>query len=138
MDMFIMRESERRQDPRVSAEDRVVVMVLAASDAPTLEGKTFFCVTRDLSVGGLRFGVHTEVPLGSMLELRVEVSDANESYVHDGKVAWVGEVEIEGIREYLLGVRFVRTRDNRETKWRSLVDARLESLSSAAASETSS
>ncbi len=133
-----MRESERRQDPRVSTEDSVVVTVLAAPDAPTLEGKTFFCVTRDLSVGGLRFCVHTKVPFGSMLELRVEISDANESYVHDGKVAWIGEVEIEGVLEYLLGVRLVHTRDNLETKWRSLVDARLESLSNAAAGEASS
>ena len=71
-----MSERERRQDPRVSAEDGVAITVLASPDAPALEGRTFFCVTRDLSVGGLRFCVHTEVPLESMLELRVEISNA--------------------------------------------------------------
>ena len=60
-------------------------------------------MTRDLSVGGLRFCVHTEVPLESMLELRVEISNANEIYVHEGRVAWLGEVEMEGIREYVKG-----------------------------------
>lgn len=128
--------SERRKNPRVRTEGNVTVTVLTAPDAPMLEGRSFSCTTRDLSAGGLRFCVHTEVPLESALELEVEIASPHDNYVHLGKVAWVGEISTDGVLEYLLGVRFTQTRDDRETNWRTFVSHRLEELADATTSRT--
>lgn len=119
---------ERRWNARVNEQDRVTITVLHAPEADELEGRTFFCSTRDISTGGLRFCVHTFVPVASELELRVEVPAPADCFVHVGVVVWVREVEEDGMVAYHIGVRFSKTRDNRQIAWRDMVHIRLRQL----------
>jgi hypothetical protein len=66
----------------------VAVTVLSAPEVPDLEGMTFFCRTEDLSINGLRLHVHTHVPLGAMLDMRVAFKDPLRSFKLSGLVAW--------------------------------------------------
>lgn len=116
---------DRRWNPRVNEQDRVTITVLHAPEAGELEGRVFYCSTRDIAAGGLRFCVHTIVPVASELELRVEAPNPADCYVHVGVVVWVREVEEDGMIAYHIGVRFSKTRDNRQIAWRNMVQYRL-------------
>lgn len=53
----VPRMKEQRTNARHNEQGRVAVRILSASHGPALEGQTFFCVTRDVSAGGLSFEV---------------------------------------------------------------------------------
>lgn len=118
---------DRRWHPRVTAEDKVVVRVLSCPDTPDLEGRTFYCSSRDISAGGLRFCVHTPVPAPTDLELEVKVRVPEDRFVHRGTVMWSREVEEDGFHAYYLGVRFNETLGNRQVAWRTLIERKLKS-----------
>lgn len=112
---------ERRRHTRVPSKDNVTVTVLAAPQAPALENQKFFCTTSDLSESGLSFHVHTDVPIGAVLELQVEVSDPPDVYVHKGTVIWTREVPEDLVLVHVLGVKITSTRGKRGGDWRDVI-----------------
>ncbi|MDA0323329.1 MAG: PilZ domain-containing protein [Verrucomicrobia bacterium] len=116
---------DRRWHPRVPEEDKVTVTILASPDSLDLEGRTFFCSTRDISAGGLRFCVHSDVPVDAKLELRVELASPVDVFTHVGRVVWEKELEEDGFFAHYIGVQFVETKENRQLAWRSMVSKKL-------------
>jgi hypothetical protein len=121
----VSTSEDRRVHPRVTEEDKVTVTILASPDSLDLEGRTFFCSTRDISAGGLRFCVHSDVPVEAMLELRVELVSPVDVFTHVGRVVWEKEMEEDGFFAHYIGVQFVETKESRQMAWRTMVSRKL-------------
>jgi len=118
---------DKRQSCRLEERNRVTVTVLSAPEAPEIERKSFYCWTHDLSVGGLKFCVHSHVPMGAILKLEVNFSDPHETFRHIGHVMWEQEYEEEGILSSWLGVKFTETMGNgpRLEMWANILASKL-------------
>jgi c-di-GMP-binding flagellar brake protein YcgR len=114
---------ERRIHPRIRERNSVAVRVVSAPDTPSLVQKVFFCTTEDLSAGGMRFNVHTAVPVNSHLELRVAVKNPTGAYKHVGRVVWVKEMD--GTQPYAVGVQFTDTPATTLAAWKEFVALKL-------------
>ena len=114
---------ERRVHPRLEEENSVAVKVLGSPEAKSLEGKTFFCTSEDISVGGLRFPAPEAVPVDGRLELRVAFVDPPDAFLHIGRVAWVQSDHQDF--PFVLGVEFVDTPGERLEEWKRVVDVKL-------------
>lgn len=118
---------DKRAHNRLEERNRVTVTVLSAPEAPEIERKSFYCWTHDLSVGGLKFCVHSHVPMGAILKLEVVFTEPNEIFRHIGQVMWEQEFEEEGILSSWLGVKFTETLggDPRLTSWAGILESKL-------------
>jgi hypothetical protein len=105
----IVKPSDRRVHPRFEERSRVTVSVLSAPDAPHIESRSYYCWTRDLSAGGMRFCVHSRVPIGAILKLEVLFDDRREVFRHIGKVMWAQEFNDDGVISNWLGVQITET-----------------------------
>ena len=125
--------SENRQFKRLEERNRVTVTVLSAPEAPDIERKSFYCWTHDLSAGGLKFCVHSHVPMGATLKLEVAFKEPRETFLHIGQVMWEQEYEEDGILSSWLGVKFSETAggDARSELWVSTLEAKLSITSTA-------
>ena len=119
-----MNMENRRIHERLHEQNSVAVRVLTAPDETSLEGKTYFCTTEDLSTGGVRFNVSVPVPVGTVLELRVAFSQPISAYRHIGKVVWVKEAPNQ-VPPYSVGVEFTDTAPNDVAVWEKLVDQKI-------------
>jgi hypothetical protein len=119
--------TEKRVHDRLEERNRVTVTVLSAPEAPEIERKSFYCWTHDLSVGGLKFCVHSHVPMGAILKLEVTFTEPRETFRHLGQVMWEQEFEEEGILSSWLGVKFTETLggDPRLASWASILESKL-------------
>ncbi len=116
---------DRRRWQRVAARSRVSVMVVSAPELPNLEGKRYYCWTDDISAGGLRFRVHSKVPLAAILKLDIQLDDVPQgSFMHMGRVAWEQEFEDHGVVSRWLGVEITETLggEDRFRRWQSLIE----------------
>jgi hypothetical protein len=120
---------EKRVEERIEERDKVTVTVLSSPEAPEIERKNFHCWTRDLSGSGLKFTVHTHVPIGAVLKLEVTfVEDPCETFRHIGKVMWAREFDDNGVISSWLGVKFAETLggDKRLQDWERIINERIE------------
>ena len=116
------KPEERRRWPRIAARNRITIVVVAAPSAPMLEGRRYCCWTEDLSACGVRFCVHSPVPLSSVIKMDVQPGDSRYgSFRHVGRVVWEQEFEkAEGVdTARWLGVEIVETMggDERAQQW---------------------
>lgn len=103
------KPEDRREHPRFEERNRVTVTVLSAPDVPQIESHSYFCWTRDLSAGGMRFCVHSRVPVGAILKLEVMFDTPHEIFHHIGKVMWAQEFAEGGVSSSWLGVQITET-----------------------------
>ena len=82
---------EQREHPRIDERKRVSITVQTAPDAPMLEDNTFHCWTRDISAGGVKFCVHSRVPVGARLKLQISLAGTTATFQHIGRVMWLQE-----------------------------------------------
>lgn len=120
----------RRKYMRVEDRRKVAVTVLSAPDVPRIESRNYYCWTRDLSAGGMRFCVHSRVPVGTILKLEVMFDDPQEVFRHIGKVMWEQEFSDEGVTSNWLGVKITETLggEGRFTVWKSCIENNTEPL----------
>lgn len=121
--------AEKRETPRLEEKNRVTVTVLSSPEAPEIERKSFYCWTHDLSEGGLKFAVHSHVPIGAVLKLEVAfIKGAREVFRHIGRVMWEQEFDDEGVVSSWLGVKFTETLGGKErlSEWASVISDRLQ------------
>jgi hypothetical protein len=115
---------ERRTGKRVQEEAQAAVTVLSAEDAPELVNKTFFCPTENLSVTGLRLSVQANVPVGSVLELRIAFTQPLRSFQHTGRVVWIRKDD-RGRLTHALGIEFTHVSIEVEDAWRDMIARKL-------------
>ena len=120
---------EKRQAPRLEERNRVTATVLVSPQAPQIEHCSFHCWSCDLSETGLKFVVHTEVPIGTTLEIEVVFLDSPDNrFKHIGKVMWQQEFDEEGIIYNWLGVQFTRTLggEDQRNAWKKIIRNRID------------
>jgi c-di-GMP-binding flagellar brake protein YcgR len=117
--------ANRRIHSRVAQKGYIKVIVVAAPEAPTLEGKVFQCTTRDLSSGGLKMVVHTAVPIGSRVRLHVVFTEPAAEFEHLARVVWSAVNDEDVIQTYSVGVEFCGTHGKKDHAWSDLLEARM-------------
>lgn len=118
-----MGDDEKRVHARLVEEDSVVVTIISIPGAPTLQNRTIFCTTADVSAGGVRLHTDTGVPGGAVVELRVAISNPLRAFKQRGRVAWV--TQLEGEDRYALGIEFLDRASSGMIQWKDMVRRRL-------------
>lgn len=94
--------NEKRQFERF--KERATVLYKFGKGAHR-EDKAF---TIDLSTQGARIITDKNLPIGSVLELRIEVPDSAERIYVKGEVVWTKEMRVEGKKNFEVGIRFLK------------------------------
>jgi hypothetical protein len=117
----------KRKSPRLEERDKVTVTVLSAPDAPMIEHKKFHCWTYDLSEGGLKFKVHSNVPIGVIVGVEVLFLSDGGVFEHIGKVGWEREFDEDGLTARELGIKFTETvgGESKAAEWKAAINSRL-------------
>jgi len=106
---------QRREYRRVS-RDRLFMQVIE-SDNQDLVGTTISCHALDVSSNGLRMASDVNMPIGSRLDLWVDISSRPGKFFLTSEVRWVHE---EALGEYHLGVKLIEGPATDINEWRSL------------------
>ncbi|NIR31576.1 MAG: PilZ domain-containing protein [Gammaproteobacteria bacterium] len=111
-------ERERRKSHRVRRDERVLVKIVSSS-VEDLAGKIARCTTHDISQDGVCLQFEEPVPVGSTLDLRINVHDRSGAFILSGRVVWCRE---EGTNErvYAAGVEFQREGSDDLEAWRAM------------------
>lgn len=112
---------ERRKHERLSLEGPVFVKILSSTRDESLRGKTLYCSTKDLSLGGLRVHSEHDIPIGCTLHLWVGLSDSPGTYMMSGRVAW----QKDDGASYVVGIEFVNVENDELAAWKEMVSQRL-------------
>ena len=113
--------NERRNNPRLMRDDRLFIQILAASENPDLVGVTLSCSTLDISRQGIRLGVDLEAPVGSDIELWIDVKGMAGKFFLNGFIKWCYELDSDSTA-YELGVELVDKRLTDYASWQSMVE----------------
>jgi len=113
--------SERRINPRLMRDDRLFIQILAASENPELVGCTLTCSALDISREGIRLGVDNEAPVGSEIELWVDIKGNANKYYLNGFIKWCYELDSDSA-EFELGIE-LNDKDLTDFRvWQEMVD----------------
>lgn len=102
-------DSERRKHKRYNERNRVVVTVLSAPNAPSIERQSYFCWTKNLSAEGMRFCVYSPVPAGAILRLEVLFDEPRDMFRHVGEVIWTKDVCEDDVFFTCMGIKITET-----------------------------
>lgn len=93
---------ERRVKPRLAREERLFVQVLACPQDDDLVGTTLACRSSDLSATGIKIKTESAVPIGTVLDLWVDVQGRRGKFFLSGEVMWCEHRPEDDY--YLLGI----------------------------------
>jgi len=101
------RSADKRMHPRLESDDRLFTQVVLSADDPDLVGTTLSCTAINLSVGGIQFRTNAPVPMGSLLDLWVDVSTRPGKFFLAGEVRWSRPVGTtpRGEQQWYIGVQ---------------------------------
>ena len=103
-----MSTNDKRMHPRLESDDRLFTQVVLAADEPDLVGTTLSCTAVNMSMGGIQFKTTSAVPVGTLLDLWVDVSSRPGKFFLAGEVRWsrpTGEHDENGHERYFVGVQ---------------------------------
>ena len=118
--------ADRRVHERIAQKGYIRVVVEASPDAPALEGERFQCTTRDLSSGGLKLVVHSDVPVGSMVRVFVTFNNPPATFENIARVAWAQVVTTDILQQYELGLEFSTVMSPSGHEWETMFRSRLQ------------
>lgn len=113
--------NERRNVPRLIRDDQLFIQILTASENTQLVGSTLSCSTLDISRQGIRLGVDYEAPVGSEIELWIDVKGNAEKYFLNGCIKWCYELDSDSA-EFELGIELVDKVLTDYSIWQEMVD----------------
>ena len=103
-----MASNDKRMHPRLQSDDRLFTQVVLAADDPELVGTTLSCTAVNMSVGGIQFRTTHDVPVGTLLDLWVDVASRPGKFFLAGEVRWsrpTGEYDENGAELHFVGVQ---------------------------------
>ncbi len=103
-----MSNNDKRMHPRLDSDDRLFTQVVLAADEPDLVGTTLSCTAVNMSVGGIQFKTTQAVPVGTLLDLWVDVASRPGKFFLAGEVRWsrpTAEVDENGTELHFVGVQ---------------------------------
>ncbi len=84
-----LARNDKRMYPRLESDDRLFVQVVLCAPEPDLIGTTVACRAVNLSIGGIQFRTDVKMPLGSLLDLWVDIRSRPGKFFLAGEVRWV-------------------------------------------------
>jgi len=109
----------RRNSERLNQKGYIKVSIVSRN--MFLNRKQFWCTTRDLSGGGLKMVMHSNIPIGTMMRVKVVFIDPAATFEHMASVAWVKENNDEVIKVYDVGIRFSSTLGKGNHEWEDML-----------------
>jgi Tfp pilus assembly protein PilZ len=103
-----LSNNDKRMHPRLESDDRLFTQVVLAADEPDLVGSTLSCTAVNMSMGGIQFKTASAVPVGTLLDLWVDVSSRPGKFFLAGEVRWsrpTGEHDENDQELYFVGVQ---------------------------------
>lgn len=103
-----MSHNDKRLHPRLESDDRLFTQVVLAAEKPELVGTTLSCRAVNMSVGGIQFRTNQSVPVGTLLDLWVDVASRPGKFFLSGEVRWsrpTEEVDENGTPMHFIGVQ---------------------------------
>lgn len=113
--------NERRDNPRLMRDDRLFIQILAASENPELVGNTLSCSALDISRQGIRLGVDHEAPVGSEIELWIDIKGMSDKYFLNGFIKWCYELDSDSA-SHELGIELIDKDLTDYAIWQEMVD----------------
>lgn len=103
-----MSTNDKRLHPRLDSDDRLFSQVVLAADEPELVGETLSCRAVNMSMGGIQFKTSQPVPVGTLLDLWVDVASRPGKFFLAGEVRWsrpTAEYDENGVEMHFIGVQ---------------------------------
>ena len=113
--------NDKRMHPRLESDDRLFTQVVLAADQPDLVGVTLPCTAVNMSLGGIQFKTTQSVPVGTLLDLWVDVSSRPGKFFLAGEVRWSRptlEQDENGTELHFVGVQLKSGAATDITDWR--------------------
>jgi Tfp pilus assembly protein PilZ len=111
----------RRRYPRIRSSETAMLTIRGGEQSP-LDRHSHFCPIQDVSLGGIRVGLHEAIDTGDQIAVIVAFDTPPERVMRMGRVAWVKETE--GERPYMTGLEFSDAGGARSHVWRDLMTRR--------------
>jgi c-di-GMP-binding flagellar brake protein YcgR len=96
--------SERRRDPRIKEEDKVVLNLIP-NGSPHGSKEVYYALTKDLSIGGIRIMTDAPLTVGSRVKVEITLVKSRKQVQTVARVRWVQE--LYGKEVYDMGLEFV-------------------------------
>ncbi len=103
-----LNHDDKRLHPRLENDDRLFTQVVLSADQPELVGSTLACTAVDMSLGGIQFKTSELMPVGTLLDLWVDVATRPGKFFLAGEVRWTrpaGESDANGNDLHFVGVQ---------------------------------
>ncbi|MEM7101325.1 MAG: PilZ domain-containing protein [Pseudomonadota bacterium] len=103
-----LADNDKRLHPRLESDDRLFTQIVLATDEPDLVGTTLSCTAVNMSMGGIQFRTNQAVPVGTLLDLWVDVSSRPGKFFLAGEVRWsrpTSESDENGDELHFIGVQ---------------------------------
>jgi len=103
-----LSSNDKRTHPRQESDDRLFTQVVLAADDPELVGLTLSCTAVNMSMGGIQFKTTQPVPIGTLLDLWVDVASRPGKFFLAGEVRWsrpTSEFDENGVEMHFIGVQ---------------------------------
>ncbi len=84
---------DRRRHLRTESRDRLFAQLVASPDHPELVGMTLAGIADNISVGGLQFTTDRDLPIGTLVDLWVDVHNRPGKFFVTGEVRWTRELD---------------------------------------------
>ncbi|MFT4614762.1 MAG: Tfp pilus assembly protein PilZ [Bacteroidia bacterium] len=115
--------SEQRKDLRLPADSTTFIELESPGIAENSKGIVVTCKTLNISRGGLLVLLDQEIPVGAILQIGVDLPDAEDTLYMAGEVRWCKPVENASIEEsgWQAGFQILNSADSNIDRWIGLV-----------------
>ena len=104
---------EKRRHERLTFQGTIFIELVSPGMSGH-DGEVVMCKTIDISRSGLRVGVDREFTVGAILQIGVDLLDAEETLYLAGEVKWCGPAE----DRWLVGFELMNANDSDIEAWR--------------------
>jgi c-di-GMP-binding flagellar brake protein YcgR len=96
---------ERRRDPRIKEENKVILNPVPEGSPQGAKKEVYYCLTKDLSAGGLRIMTNAPLAVGSRVKVEISLTKSRKRIQALAEVRWVNALIGEEV--YDMGLEFV-------------------------------
>ncbi|MFT5710681.1 MAG: hypothetical protein ACI8QT_001379 [Halioglobus sp.] len=111
-----------RAHPRHAFEGKIFIELLASDIENNQPGEIIQCTTLDVSLSGLRVGINRALEVGAILQVGVDLSEAEDIFYLAGEVKWCCRDD-KGETVWLAGFELLNATDTDLEFWRQAVKA---------------
>jgi hypothetical protein len=95
---------EKRQETRLKEENKIILRILTNGHLPA-EKDVYFCLTKDISPGGVRIISDAPLPLEKVVKLEIALPKSRKLVIGTAKVRWVKALFDRDVFE--IGLEFI-------------------------------